>query len=155
MREIIGQTPIVEATTEGRRAIEQRARVFRQDADIALPTGVDVLQQVRDTVQERLAADHADFGIGRRVGGQMLAAAEADLDPQVAHRLFEQGAWVQARTFVRRLDRQPGQQGFQQVGLINAKSTAASAAVDFFRQIGRRILARTRRTIRQRRTADP
>ena len=40
MREIIGQTPIVEATTEGRRAIELKAREQLQQLMIEYGTGV-------------------------------------------------------------------------------------------------------------------
>ena len=40
MREIVGQTPIVEATTEGRRAIELRAREQLQELMVDYGTGV-------------------------------------------------------------------------------------------------------------------
>jgi modulator of FtsH protease HflK len=40
MREIVGQTPIVEATTEGRRAIELRAREQLQQLMVEYGTGV-------------------------------------------------------------------------------------------------------------------
>ena len=44
-----------------------------------------------DAVHERLAADQADIGIGRGLRRQMLAAAEADLEPHRARRRRRKG----------------------------------------------------------------
>ena len=53
-------------------------------ADIGEPLVADMAERGRDAVEERLAADEAM--IGQQVGaiGEMLAAAEADLEVQRA-----------------------------------------------------------------------
>ena len=50
------------------------------DADVGQPLVADMAERLGDAVEERLAADEAM--IGQQVGaiGEMLAAAEADLE---------------------------------------------------------------------------
>ncbi len=52
--------------------------------------GVDCAQHLDDAVLERLAADQADIWIVGRLPDQVLAAAEADLQPDFAGRRREQ-----------------------------------------------------------------
>ena len=69
--------------------------VLVPDADIVEPLVLDRGQKLRHAVHERLAADEVDVGVGARLGGQMLAAAEADLEPGLPSR--RSGNWLGGR----------------------------------------------------------
>ena len=66
-----------------RRAAAAAARARRrvQTRTLASPRSSIARQRLGDAVDERLAADQADLGIGRACAAEMLAAAEADLEP--------------------------------------------------------------------------
>ena len=51
--------------------------------------GGEIGERARHAVEERLAADEADVGIGAGGGKQVLAGPEADLEPDLAHRPHE------------------------------------------------------------------
>ncbi len=57
---------------------------------LAMPSSSMALSSFDDAVLERLAADEADVGMVPGLPDQMLAAAEADLQPDLAHGLREE-----------------------------------------------------------------
>jgi hypothetical protein len=52
------------------------------DADIGQPLALDLADQLGLAVDEWLGAEDQHVGMGRRLAGEVLAAAEADLDPK-------------------------------------------------------------------------
>jgi hypothetical protein len=82
-------------------------------------------------VDERLAADQPDRGVAGRLPGQVLAAAEADLEPVAGARGAEQRCEVERRTR-RQVDRQRRQQLVEQPLLGSAQRPAAPPAVEAF-----------------------
>lgn len=74
----------------GRQRIDQVARIVGVNTDIPDAVSVDLAQKAPDTVDERLTADHADIRVSARLRGQMLPAAEADLEPDIRDRSTEQ-----------------------------------------------------------------
>ena len=81
----------------GRKRFEQIAHIAVMDADIAEPLLLDERQQLGDAIDERLGADEIDFGMKRGLMRQMLAAAEADLEPGFAIRAEARGAATSTR----------------------------------------------------------
>ena len=73
---------------------------------------LDMAQGRGDAVQEWLAADHQGFGVARRLGRQMFAAAEADLQPD-RRRFGHQGERIDRAGF-RIGQGDAGQQGVEQ-----------------------------------------
>ena len=65
------------------QAGHQLARVAVVDADVGQAGLVDVAQRARDAVLERLGAQDQHVGAPRGLGGHVLAAAEADLQPDL------------------------------------------------------------------------
>ena len=61
-----------------------------KDADIAEAAPRDLAEQPGDAVLEHLAADKADLGMPLGLFGEVLAAAEADLEPDRATGIREQ-----------------------------------------------------------------
>ena len=51
-------------------------------------------QELRDAIDERLAAEIASFGVRLGVGGKMLAAAKTDSEPQVIRPAEEKSAGI-------------------------------------------------------------
>ena len=77
------------------QAIEQEARVVGEDADPpGRAVGLQMAQEAGDPLDEGLAADEADGRIGAHLMGEVLAGAEADLEPEVLDRRREQRAQV-------------------------------------------------------------
>ena len=71
-------------------------------------------EQGGDAVDEHLAADQADGWVRRGLGGQMLAAAEADLEPDLVDGAGEKGFGVEHRAVDGRHDGQARQQRIDQ-----------------------------------------
>jgi hypothetical protein len=63
---------------------QQETGVIDHDPQIAKAPGLGQPEQARDPSDEGLAADQADLRMGRRLGREVLAAAEADLQPEAA-----------------------------------------------------------------------
>jgi hypothetical protein len=59
-------------------------------SDVCEAEHVDCGERLRYAVDERLASDEADIRIFRCCTDQMLAAAEADLEPDIGDRLPKQ-----------------------------------------------------------------
>ena len=55
----------------------------RREPDIGELLPLEAGQRHGDAVEKRLAADEADIGVGLRLLDEMLAGAEADLQPDV------------------------------------------------------------------------
>ena len=54
------------------------------DADVRRAVALHRREQLGDAVDIVLAPDQTDIGVGRRLGQQMLAAAETDFEPDLA-----------------------------------------------------------------------
>ena len=68
---------------------QQQAGVVAEQADIGQPLGVDLRQQAGDAVDEGFAADETDIRMRARLGGQVLARAEADFQPGRMQRIVK------------------------------------------------------------------
>jgi hypothetical protein len=68
---------------------EEGAGVLREDADVGEVAVGDRGCQAGDAVLEDLAADKPDLRVRLGLGGEMLAAAEADLEPDRRDRVGE------------------------------------------------------------------
>src|SRR6185437_13649615 len=90
---------------------------------------LDLAEQLGDAVLEDLAADDADVAMRRRLGGEMLAAAEADLEPDIVHRRGEQRGGIE-RARRRQRDGEARQQRVDQALLAGMQLPAASASVE-------------------------
>src|SRR6185437_3464852 len=86
-------------------------------------------QKMRDPRLEDLAADEAAIGIRSGMKSQMLAGAEADLEPDLADRLVEEAARIQRRAALWQGQTKLRQQRLEQSALSDAQRTAAPAAV--------------------------
>ena len=62
---------------------DHRAGVAIIEAHIAQPTRFDERQSLGDAVQKGLAADIANIRMPMRLGGEMLAAAKANFEPNL------------------------------------------------------------------------
>ena len=89
----VGVEQIEEAQAPVGHALEHVERVAAPQADIGEMLVADMAERGRDSVEERLGADEAM--VGQHVGalGEMLAAAEADLEMERAV-FAEQGSAV-------------------------------------------------------------
>src|SRR5579883_1792486 len=67
-----------------RQRFDQRAGVARPEPDIVEPLLFDRRQRLGDAVDERFGADEADIAMRQGLGDQMLAAAKADFEPDLA-----------------------------------------------------------------------
>lgn len=65
---------------------QERPAVVGVYPDISQTFGVDGVQHLDDAILEWLAADHADFAVMTGLPDQMLAAAEAYLQPHLVNR---------------------------------------------------------------------
>lgn len=65
---------------------QERPAVVGVYSDIGQAFGVDGVQHLDDAILERLAADQADITVMSGLPDQMLAAAEADLQPDLVNR---------------------------------------------------------------------
>lgn len=88
---------------------------------------LDAGERLGETVDKRLAAYEADVWMGLGLGEQMLAAAEADLQPDFAWAFREQRAGVGDW---RRSDLQPRQTLGDQRGMMGAERLAAAAPIE-------------------------
>jgi hypothetical protein len=79
-------------------AFQHLQRIVHMDADIVESLPLDVEQQADHAIQERFAADEAVIGAHRRLAGEMLAAAEADLELQGTI-VAEQGGGIERPGF--------------------------------------------------------
>ena len=110
----------------GRQRFDQRARVAGANPDVGELLLVDRRQQLGDAVDEGLAADEADVRLFARPGGQMLAAAEADLEPEFAGANGRTGSRPRARP----VDLEPRQQFGHEPRVIGAQRLALAAPVE-------------------------
>ncbi len=78
-----------------RQGVEEQPRVLRPEPDIADAVARGARQEGRHAVDEDLRADDADLGMAQRLGREMLATAEADLEPERGGRLAEQRGRVE------------------------------------------------------------
>ncbi len=112
-----------------RQPLEEQAGVVDEEADVDELLRLDVAQEAGDAVEIGLDADQPDLGVGGGLPSQVLAAAEADLEPDARPRRGEQGGGVE---LAGRGQGQPelGQQPVEPVLGLFAEPGAALAAVE-------------------------
>src|SRR5215472_12903115 len=116
------------AIDRGRRQRrDQQPRVVGKNPDVVEAPLLDLREKLDDPVLENLAADESDLGIPFGLLRQMLAAAEADLQPYRSPRGTEQNAGIET---VRRRDShgKPRQQLGDEGLLPGTKRPAPAAA---------------------------
>ena len=113
----LGQTP------------EQEPDVVIEDTHVAEIVGLDAREQSRDAVDESLATDEANGGIGLGLVGQVFARAEADLKSDFT--------WLEGKKRGRidcprnaQGNAQPGQQVFGEFAPAGAQPASAAPAVE-------------------------
>src|SRR6185369_7222172 len=105
-----------EATPDRRRrqTRQEEAGVVGMEPDVGELLLLDLREQRGEAVEEGLAADEADPRMTLRLPGQMLAAAEADLEPALSRRRREQLARIE-RARLRDRDPEARQQMLEQL----------------------------------------
>ena len=66
-----------------RKCRDQEPRVVDEEAHIVEPATLDFGEEPSDAVLEDLGADEGVLGMGRRLRREVLARAEADLEPEL------------------------------------------------------------------------
>jgi hypothetical protein len=107
-----------------RQGGEEEACVVGEEADVGEVVVGDRGGQAGDAVLEDLAADKADLRVRLGLRGKVLAAAEADFQPDRLDRVRKQGREVD-----RQRERQRGQQRLGQALLARPQLVAAASAV--------------------------
>jgi hypothetical protein len=110
-----------------RKPIEEEGRVLVVEADIGKTALVDPGQGLGHAVQEGLDADKPGFGVFLGFSKEMLAAAEADFQADLAHFGSEQGAQVPGRG-CRKVELELGKERLEPRGLTGPQRFALAAA---------------------------
>ena len=108
------------------QARKQKTRVVVEDPDIGQTVALDAGQQGCHSIDERLASDHADGGMEADLFRQVLAGAEADLEPDVLDGSREKGREVGGRAANRGGYAQARQKIFDQCLAALAQRVAAA-----------------------------
>ncbi len=143
---VAGLRPRVGKEDEGagdrvlRQRGEEEAGVFGEDADVGEVALSDRRGQAGDAVLEDLAADKSDLGMRLGLGGEVLAAAEANLQPNRLDRVREKRRQVD-----RKGEGERRQQRLGKMLLPRAQLAAAAASVEAQRSRVRRRGATRRR----------
>ncbi len=116
------------AMLAGVSAGDERARVVGEDADVGKLAPLDVADELGDAVLEHFGADHADRRMRRRLRRQVLAAAEAELEPNGADGPREERARIE-RPLCRKLEAELRQTRFDEALLALAQRAPAAPAV--------------------------
>ena len=109
---------------------QQQAGVIAKDTDIVQAALLDMAKQAGHAVDEGFRPDDADLGMGFRLGRQMFAAAEADLEPDFIDGAGKQGLRVEHGPGGRHGHRQPLKAGLEDRGLARAELVAGAPAED-------------------------
>jgi hypothetical protein len=112
-----------------RKRGKNKPRIIDEEPDVAEPLPLDLGEQLDDAILEDLAADDPDTGMRCRLCGEMLAPAEADLEPDLVNRRMKECAGFE-RAGIGQRDSEPRQQSFQQVLLARAQLAAAPATIE-------------------------
>ena len=133
-----------------RQDLDEVARVAGMEADVPDPRLLDAAQGHRHPVHEGLAADQPDAGMGHGLRDEVLAPAEADLEPErtgpleerreVERRAVRPGAPA-AHPAARRHP-QPRQQLVEEPSLRRLQLLAVAAAVEIAPRRRRALAAR-------------
>lgn len=108
---------------------EQRRRLAVKDADIGKVFARDAGEQRGDSGLVDLGADEADLRIARRLPQQVLARAEADLEPDPPDRRIEARALAERLALGRQSHREPRQELVHQPLPARAQLAPALAPV--------------------------
>lgn len=120
---------------------QQLAAVALEDPDVLQVLGLDPGQQAGDAVDEDLGAEEAGVPVARRLPGQVLAGAEADLQPERRGPRLEEAGEVERGGFGQG-DRQTWQQALDQGLAAPAQLAAVAPAVELCLVLGRGVLGR-------------
>ena len=112
----------------GRETVEERSRVVVPDPDIGEVPVTDMAEQRDDAILVGLAADQPDIRMLRCLPGEMLAAAEADLEPDLARRRREEARRIDGGLAIRQRDLQLRQQRVEESGAPGAQLAPAATA---------------------------
>src|SRR6516162_8711842 len=108
---------------------EQQARVVEEEANVGEAALLDFGEQLGDAVLEHLAADEAQPRMRRGLGGQVLAGAEADLEPDPIH-WGRKERLGRERARGRQRETQAREQPLPERLLAGPQLAAAAAAID-------------------------
>ena len=108
------------------RPRQQLRGIAGEQADVWGSVGLDLRQDFRHAVDIGFAADEAGVGKGARFRDQMLAATKSDFEANVFNRRIKQRGKI-GRAGAADVERQPRQQMFDQVGLMDAELVALAA----------------------------
>src|SRR5439155_4526636 len=109
-------------------AIDEETGVVGEDADIGEALRGDVADQPSDAVFEDLRADKTDIGMRHCLDSEMLAAAKADLEPDLARRWRKQHSRVE-RLPLGQGERESRQQARRQPLAARPQRASAAAAI--------------------------
>jgi hypothetical protein len=113
-----------------------QSRVIGKDPNVVEPTPLDLGEQLDYSVLEYFAADEPGLRMLRGPLREMLAAAEADLEPNRGACVPEEGSDVEV-TRCREVYRQPRQQFVDESPLSETQGPPAAAAVDLMAPLRR------------------
>ena len=113
---------------------DEFARIAIMHANVGNALLVNVAEQLGDAVNVGLAADEADVRMGRGLPGKVLAAAEADLQPDILD-VAEQALRLLERAHAR-LDAQSGEQVLDQPRLAGAQRRTLAPAIELAPVLG-------------------
>ena len=113
--------------TGWRQTLEQETGVVIQYSNIGEVALVDLRHEFCDAVQKRFAAHDAHMGMGCGLMGEMFAAAEADLEPDLID-IAEQGLRVYPPVPKRNGD--PRKEGLHQIRLTRLQGLALGAPIN-------------------------
>jgi uncharacterized protein (DUF2336 family) len=122
----IGVDQVEAGEARARQPGDQFARVAVMQPDIADLVVLNQRQDLGHAVDERLAADESHARVAQSFGDQVLAAAEADLQPYLID-VIEQSAQI-GRRRSRKVDRKLRQQRVEQRGLARTQGMAFASA---------------------------
>src|SRR5260370_8152933 len=105
---------------------QQLGGVAGEEPDIADVVRLYLRQDLRHAVDVGLATDEADLGGGARFRDQVFAAAESDFEPDFIGPRIEQPSEI-GRAGAADVERKPGQQMFDQIGLMRAPPVALAS----------------------------
>jgi hypothetical protein len=120
-----------DAVERGRRQHrQQQPGIVREDPDIADAAALEMVEQAGDAVDEDLGADQPDLGMSRRLGREMLAAAEADLQPDRGRRRREAALRIERRAAFGQPQGELRQAVLEQAAASRPQPAAVAAAIE-------------------------
>ena len=91
-----------------RQRRQQEPRVVDEDTDVAEVAAAHLGQELNHAVLEHLGTEKTDLRMRRCLLGQVLAGAEADLEPELGRRNGEEAPRIEPAALIREIDPQLG-----------------------------------------------